>query len=253
MCEVKKLQKNQPAVSASWAMQNYPSARDAERSLLIDKAPLTHGCRVVDIQAAGGYLADGVYQKLEGDVDLICIEPTKALNERLSSNYQVVEDNIEHWKSIESKSVDVVLGLAGLHHSNNQQATIDEAYRVLKQGGCCVICDVMQGSSVALWLNDYVHNNSSDGHVGSFLQPQQLSIMMKNTGFNDVQESLEAVPWKFQEQSDVARFFKGLFSLQTTQQEIQEAVPRYLKITSKGDITEVSWELIYGVGYKPLT
>ena len=242
---------NQPAVSAQWAMQEYSAARDAERSLLISKTPLSCGCTVVDIQAAGGYLADGVDEMLQGEVEIICIEPTKALNQRLNPKYKLVEDKIEQWPNIPSGCVDVVLGLAGLHHSNNQQATVDEAYRVLKPNGCCSICDVRESSAVALWLNEYVHNNSSNGHIGHFLRPSQLSNMMEKTGFNQIDESVEKVPWVFQDEGHLARFFKGFFALKTTLEDIQIAIPRYFEITSKNGSIAVNWELIYGIGYKP--
>lgn len=241
---------NHPAISDAWAMQQYPHARDAELQALLGLAPLFPGCRVVDIQAAGGYLSDGVSEKLDGDVDLICIEPVKALNQRLNSSYKVVEDKIEHWSSIESGTVDVVLGLAGLHHSEDQQATVNEAFRVLKSGGWFAVCDVIDDSPVANWLNKYVHQHNPNGHIGDFVSAGEVSALLKHAGFVNVQETIEDVPWILADENHVANFFKGLFGLEPSVDDIKKAVPDYLNLITSHQQVKVEWQLIYAVAQK---
>lgn len=243
---------NHPAISDESAMQLYPNARNAELDTLLSQVPLFAGCTVVDIQAAGGYLSDGVYKKLNGEVELICIEPVKALNQRLNPEYLVVENHVEDWPDIKSESVDVVLGLAGLHHSNNQQATVNEAFRVLKPGGFFAVCDVIDGSAVADWLNKYVHQHNPNGHIGDFLSPLEVSNMMRNSGFHNIHESIENVPWVLADENHVAKFFKGLFGLQTEISEIKKAVPDYLKLVPCHDQIKVEWQLIYADAQKPV-
>ena len=232
-------------------MQNYPNARDAELQALLRQTPLFPGCRVVDIQAAGGYLADGISKRLQGNVELICIEPVKALNQRLSPDYLIVEDKMDLWPSIESASVDVVLGLAGLHHSQDQQATISEAFRILKPGGFFSVCDVIDGSPVANWLNNYVHQHNPNGHIGDFIYPDEVSKLMQHAGFSNIQETIEDVPWVLTDEFHVAKFFKGLFGLDSSIDEIKKAVPIYLNLVAKEQRIEVEWQLIYAVGQKP--
>lgn len=241
---------NHPAISDAWAMQQYPHARDAELQALLRQAPLSPGCRVVDIQAAGGYLSDGISQTLDGNVDLICIEPVKALNQRLNSSYTIVEDKIEHWSSIESGTVDVVLGLAGLHHSQDQQATVNEAFRVLKQGGWFAVCDVIDDSPIANWLNKYVHQHNPNGHIGDFISPGEVSAMMQHAGFENIQEMIEDVPWVLADEYHVANFFKGLFGLKPPVEEIQKVIPDYLNLKISHQRVEVEWQLIYAVAQK---
>ncbi|PCH63000.1 MAG: hypothetical protein COC04_04915 [Gammaproteobacteria bacterium] len=240
-----------PAISDPSAMQSYPNARDAELQMLLRQVSLFAGCRVVDMQAAGGYLSDGVSKQLQGNVELICIEPVKALNQRLNPDYRVVEDKLEHWSSIESGSVDVVLGLAGLHHSQDQQATVSEAFRVLKSGGFFAICDVIDDSPVANWLNNYVHQHNPNGHIGDFISPDEVSILMRNSGFYKIQETIENVPWVFADEFHVANFFKGLFGLESSIGDIKKAVPVYLNLVARDQQVEVDWKLIYAVAQKP--
>lgn len=242
---------NHPAISDLSAMQNYPNARDAELQMLLSLVPLFPGCRVVDIQAAGGYLSDGVNTLLQGDVELVCIEPVKALNQRLHPDYRVVEDKIENWSSIKSGTIDIVLGLAGLHHSDDQQKTVNEAFRVLKPGGFFAVCDVIDDSAIASWLNNYVNQYNPNGHKGDFISSGEVSILMQQAGFYRVQETIENVPWILANEDHLAKFFKGLFGLMSSIADIKKAVPVYLNLNAKEQHIEVEWQLIYAVAQKP--
>ena len=241
---------NYPAVSAEWAMSECPEARDAERSKLLELSNLHPGIRVLDLQAAGGYLSDGVYEHLNGDVEIICLEPCKQLNSRLSDNYLLVEDSVERWASVDECSVDLVVGLAGLHHSNDQQATVNEAFRVLKPGGQAVICDVIEGSDVAAWLNVFVDKHNPSGHKGCFLASGKLSQLYANSGFSEISESIESVPWRFSSKVEMARFFRGLFGLHIDEELILTALNRYLSLSDGVNGVSVDWKLIYGAGIK---
>jgi SAM-dependent methyltransferase len=242
---------NHPAVSDESAMKTYPHARDKELEALLNQVPLLPGSTVVDIQAAGGYLADGIQEKLQGNVELICIEPVKALNQRLNPKYVIVEDNVEDWPSIAPESVDVVLGLAGLHHSNNQQATVNEAFRVLKPGGYFAVCDVIDDSAVANWLNNYVHQHNPNGHIGDFLSPGEASKLMRNSGFHQIHETINSVPWVLPDENHLATFFKGLFGLTPAISEVKKAIPGYLNLLHRDHQVEVEWQLIYAAAQKP--
>lgn len=241
---------NYPAVSAKWAMDEFPDARDAERSKLIELAGLVSGMKVLDLQAAGGYLSDGIYEKLQGNVDIICLEPCKNLNCRLSGIYQLIEDSVENWCSVESATIDVVVGLAGLHHSSDQQATVSEAYRAVKPGGKLVICDVIENSDIAKWLNEYVNEHNPAGHVGYFLSNGEMARLFQTAGFQQVDEAVCSVPWVFKSKNDIAHFFKGLFGLELGESEISRAIDKYLNVIKTSEGYVVDWNLIYAVGVK---
>jgi SAM-dependent methyltransferase len=232
-------------------MREYPHARDAERDTLLDMVALCPGMRVVDIQAAGGYLSDGVFARLGGQVECVCVEPVKALNRRLNKAYRVVEDPVDRIVSIASGSVDVVLGLAGLHHSPSPRGTLAEAWRLLKPGAEVAICDVIEGSSVARWLNEYVDQNNPLGHKGKFLVPEWTAGELRRLGFTEVTEEELDVPWVLPSRQDLARFFKGLFGLAVTTEEVGAAIPDYLAVRSEPGRILVEWRLIYAYGRKP--
>jgi SAM-dependent methyltransferase len=231
-------------------MRDYPHARDAEREALLDMVSLRPGMRVADIQAAGGYLSQGVFERLGGNVECLCVEPVPELNRRLDPAFTRIADPIDRIASIADGSVDVVLGLAGLHHSPSKAGTVRECFRILRPGGELALCDVILGSPVARWLNEYVDRHNPAGHRGDFISPGEVTGLLASAGFTDVAESVLAVPWVFPKEADMARFFKGLFGLVPQVDEIRTAVGDYLSCGTAADSFRVHWALIYAYGRK---
>jgi 2-polyprenyl-3-methyl-5-hydroxy-6-metoxy-1,4-benzoquinol methylase len=232
-------------------MRDYPNARLAERDALMDMVTLAAGMTVVDIQAAGGFLSDGVYERLGGQVHCLCVEPTASLNRRLKPYYTLVEDPVDKIKSIPSDHADVVLGLAGLHHSASKSRTVSESWRMLKPGGEFAVCDVIEGSPVARWLNEYVNRHNPAGHYGNFLKNGEATDLLRQAGFSRTRETVLDVPWTFNGSHDAARFFKGLFGLQVDTDDVLAAMHEYLFLYWGENRLRVKWELIYAYGKKP--
>ncbi len=231
-------------------MHDYPNARNRERDFLLDMVTLEKGFRVLDIQAAGGYLSDAVYRRLDGCVECVCVEPCEELRGRLSPEYTVCSDPVESIVSVTPGSIDVAVGLAGLHHSSSFQGTLTSVYGALKHGSECAICDVEEGSPVARWLNEFVDRHNPAGHKGTFLSPGQLSEELSLAGFSDVSEQRVSVPWVFPSENDLVTFFIGLFGLQAESDFTARAVAEYFTIQHTGNGVEVDWSLIYGKGRK---
>ena len=75
--------------------------------------------------------------------------------------------------------------------------------------------------------------------------------MMRHSGFHNIHESIENVPWVLADEHHVAIFFKGLFGLEPAISEIKKAIPDYLKLIPRQNQIEVAWQLIYAVAQKP--
>lgn len=241
-----------PTTSDAFAMLDYPQARARERDTLLDMVHLAPGDTVVDLQAAGGYVADEIHRRLAGRVRCICVEPSEELRQRISPVHEVRGDPLDELRSIGSETVDVVVGLAGLHHSPSMARTVAEAARVLRPEGEFGVCDVEDGSRIAGWLNDFVNAYNPSGHHGVFPKSGTLVRELRRAGFIDVRETREYVPWVFASRAHMERFLRGLFGLGSIDgRTLRSGIERHLQTREVGTRCYLRWQLIYAYGRKP--
>lgn len=240
-----------PTTSAPWAMAEYADARGAELERLCAQVRLPESGTLLDLQAAGGFVADAIAARSGGRIHCVCVEPSAALRARLAPQHTIYADEIDDLVSVADASIDVALGLAGLHHSRSAARTLAEVFRVLVAGGQFGLCDVAPASPVARWLNEFVNEHNPNGHDGRFIARERIESLLCETGYVDVHTSVESVPWRFAGDADLLRFFTGLFGLQCDAETIARGIARYFDVDrSDGGVT-VGWELIYAQARKP--
>lgn len=244
-------QQNFPTVSSPTVMQDYPGVRDNERDVLLEYVTLRPGMQVLDVQAAGGYLSDEVHRRLGGDVINLCVEPNPELRARLDPAYVVIDNPVERFDDIADASVDVALGLIGLHHSHSHRATLGESVRVLKPGGELAFCDVPAGSRLAAWLNEFVDAHCPAGHTGNFPEIGSLRAHCQALGCEGVTEELRDVPWIFPNRQAIVAYFQGLFGLTAEAPLIDEALEDYFTLRERGGKVWVDWQLLYCHAIRP--
>lgn len=245
------LHRNLPTVSDQAVTDALGDARSGERDTLLSYVQLSPGMTTLDIQSAGGYLSDEIFRRLKGDVHCICVEPSDALRRRLRPEFRPVSDPVECFPSVGDASVDVALGLAGLHHSESHGDTLAEAFRVLRPGGQLAMCDVEHGSGLGDWLNDFVDRHNPAGHHGRFLHFGQTSRLLRDLGFMEAAEERRSVPWRFARAEQVPVFFKALFGLDIDTAAIRRGIDHHLRLSTVPDGVAVDWELIYVHARKP--
>jgi len=236
---------NHPAISDAFAMSSFPNVRNNERDALINLVPIKNNDVTLDIQSAGGYLSDEINRKFHSNIECICLEPSDILRGRLNDSYKKINNPVENFYSISNNTIDVALGLAGLHHSNSHIATIREVYRVLKQDGYFAVCDVHKGSRLSYWLNEFVNEHNPEGHQGNFIYPNEVTALCHKVGFKNINETQKDVPWQFDKYEDIAPFFKALFGLSCSLTEINQALKEYFIIHQTPNSCIVEWKLIY--------
>lgn len=242
-----------PTTSDPAAMRDYPNARRAELDTLLSLINLRPGMTVLDLQAAGGFVADAVHAAVNGEVTCICVEPSDALSVRISSVHRVVADPVDRLDSIESASCDLALGLAGLHHSMSIPRTLAEVHRVLRPDGQFAVCDVAADSNIAKWLNQFVNRHNPSGHQGAFLTAGELHGALVKAGFGAVDVTCRTVPWRFADPIDARVFFRGLFGLQCDEETLTAGITKYLTCSMTESGYRVDWSLLYARGSKIAT
>lgn len=240
-----------PTTSAPWAMAEYADARRAELERLCAQVDWPQSGTLLDLQAAGGFVADAIATRSGGAIHCVCVEPSAALRARLAPQHTVYADEIDELVSVADASIDVALGLAGLHHSRSAARTLAEVFRVLVPGGQFGLCDVAPASPVARWLNEFVNEHNPSGHNGHFITRERIETLLRETGYVDVHTSIESVPWHFAGDDDLLRFFAGLFGLQCDAETIAGGVATYFDVDRSHDGVTVDWSLIYARARTP--
>lgn len=240
-----------PTTSAPWAMAEYADARRAELERLCAQVNLPESGTLLDLQAAGGFVADAIAERSGGRIHCVCVEPSAALRARIAPRHTIYPDEIDALVSVADGSIDIALGLAGLHHSRSAERTLAEVFRVLAPGGQLGLCDVAPASPVARWLNEFVNEHNPNGHDGHFLARERIETLLRDIGYTDVHTAIESVPWHFAGEADLLRFFAGLFGLECEAQTIADGIRRYFDVDRDGGGVSVDWSLIYARGRAP--
>lgn len=242
--------KSYPTLAALELTSHELSCRDAERAALFDGLPALTG-NVVDLQAAGGFLADEVRRRFGRSTNCICVEPSAPHRLRIASHHRVVADELDDMRSLESGSVDVVLGLAGFHHSPSILRTLKECSRMLKGEGLFSVCDVELGSKEQHWLDVVVSQYSSSGHHGRYLSEGECPQLLEAQGFIRVDERKLTVPWRFSSDEELGRFIDGFFNLGVGAKQAALLVEEHLGIDRAQQGSSIPWTLLYWTAQQP--
>jgi SAM-dependent methyltransferase len=233
------------------AVQKQPLARAVERRLLLERARLEPGLRVLDAPAGGGYVASGIHEQFADALTVICVEPSARFASDIDARFERLVCTLERM-SLPDGSFDRVLSLSGLHHLPDKAPFVHEAARLLKPGGLLVAADVLCDTQVAHFLNGPVDRLSETGHDGRFLAPGELTELFRNAGLTPLSEELCRYAWSFPDEPTLVAYCKELFGLTRAEDhEIQSELRRYLEIAVTDGRADLHWCLEYGVAVKP--
>jgi hypothetical protein len=139
-----------------------------------------------------------------------------------------------------NQSVDVILCLASLHHFDDSER-VKFYNECLRLSNKLVIGDVILNSDQDRWLNIFVNQYNSSGHVGHFFSEKD-KILLEQCGFN-VEVKKVKYKWHFRDENTIVDFCKNLFGLDlATSDDIKNGIQKYLALNSDFSF---DWELIY--------
>ena len=228
----------------------YPMVRKNERNALLNLVHFEKGYSFVDLQSASGYLAEGVLEKWPDCGEIICVEPSENLSRLIPAHFEVINSALEDTQ-IKSESIDVVVCLAGTHHSHSLKRIIEECRRILKPNGQCIISEVEVSSDMDYWLNQFVNKWTRSGHAGNFVKLGDFSSVFEQAGMTPVYENREWVPWEFQDRDHMMSFIHKIFGLEIPDQKcLEEGIDKYLKYKKNQQGIALDWELVYSKSIK---
>jgi SAM-dependent methyltransferase len=220
-----------------YAMQHYPEARDAEFRAMLEDLPAV-AVNVLDVPSGGGYL----HRYLAAEVRLSSCDFSEGFAQTgvpLASPAQL---------PFADAGFDAVLSLTGLHHVPRAQQALFlvECARVLKQGGRLLIGEVWRGSPVDAFLNDFVHQHNSQGHVGEFLDTHYLDFLQQS-GFANVQLTLRHYHWHFACLASMIDYCRNMFGIdQADDAQIEAGLRTILNYRQHADgHILLPWQLVF--------
>lgn len=220
-----------------FAMQTFPDARDAEFRALLHDLP-TSAIDVLDVPSGGGYLTNYL--------------PAHVHINSCDFSIGFAETGVPlaspHCLPYADECIDAVLSLTGLHHisRDNQQAFLRECHRVLHAEGSVLVGEVLRGSLVDTFLNDFVHRHNSQGHVGDFFG-DEFEQQLADAGFVQTRMQVRSYIWNFDNTECMISYCKNMFGIdQASDRQIEQGIRETLgyRETSNGSI-ELPWQLVF--------
>lgn len=246
---------NQRADAYHKAMLTWPNARDQEFFAILQNLTITTETRILDIPAGGGYLANYI----PNSVKLHHLETSKLFADLF---HQYCHSGSKHPLSLcnlnqlpqTDNSVDIVLSLAGLHHTEDKQPLFNELYRCLRPNGIFVLADAQEYSSIAGFLDGWVNEKNTMGHNGWYLNNQTLQQLRKS-GFECINHENRDYHWCFQNKLQAGEYCKLMFGIDcASAEEVSDALEKALGFDtlSNGRIG-LCWQLHFITARKPLS
>ncbi len=224
------------------AMIKYPHARDEEFQAVADSISIGKNCTILDLPAGGGYLQ----RFLPRNVNYLAYDFSKEFYDDHAGVKKCKESRID----LPDGSVDVIVSLAALHHVTDRSSFYAEMYRLLKPRGQFVLADVVSGSKVDTFLNDFVNRWNSMGHLGKFIEPDlDLKELSKAGLVAEFEEKM--LRWNFENEKDAKIFFKDLFYLDRNPSDRILAREQIKLGSTKSNSYKINWSLGFFLGKKP--
>jgi ubiquinone/menaquinone biosynthesis C-methylase UbiE len=232
---------SQRADSYHQAMSECPQARALEFKNTIEQVHIPVGSKICDLPSGGGYLWPYLP---DNDLHFTAVEVSNYFFQNcLEDQHRERVLSELHKVALPDGSFDIVFSVTGLHHIEDRGAVYAEIFRLLKPGGVAVIAEVKQASPVAYFLNEYVHQYSSMGHEGLFLDAADIRLIEK-AGFNINKNKYIEYGWWFNTVKEMTRFCRLLFALDKVDDEsLEQGIKHYLGYESHVDGIEMAWGL----------
>lgn len=191
------------------AFHRFPMAVEEECASVLSYANIRPGDAVLDVPSASGFLRRHLKTS---DVKYTAVDPSPIMHELCKVEIDDCHCSPMNKLPFTSGIFDVVISLAGLHHEDDLFGSFFEVNRVLTRNGKFVIAEIEENSGPAIFLNNFVHKQSSFGHQGDFFSEHYRSTLSK-AGFNIIKERIAAYHWNFASIEDMTTCISLMFGI----------------------------------------
>lgn len=231
---------NQRGKNYHYAMTKYPLARQQEFSCLIQLLDLSNGDKVLDIPSGGAYLSNYT----NNNIEIYSVDDAEQFLQTDIVNNKYCCNTLN--TPFPNNTFDKAYSLAGSHHMPDKTAFYKEVQRVLKPGGTFAYADVADDSDTGHFLNTFVNQYNSMGHLGDFLTMDQTITDLEASSFRVESAFLCSYQWEFDSQMHAVTFMKNLFGLDlATNEDVLNGINQYLTVQSNKNIYNIDWQLLH--------
>ncbi len=231
------------------ALAKYPSCR-RDHYWLLQNANIQPDSCVLEVSGGTGFLTEQIAQKVTSgkivvqDVSesVLSINASKCKND--SNIEYLIEENM-HFPRIADSQFDVIIGLGGFHHIEDQVAFSKTLYRMVKNDGIVCLGDFEDNSSMQRYFDEKVHYMTSTGHQGLFASESRFINLARFAGFDRVKVERKKIAFCFRNEYEIGDFFQMVHSLDQSPEETLNDIKKYFDLIEHNEGIVVVLEYVY--------
>lgn len=204
----------------------------------------------VDIAAGTGLLTKAVADWTHANVYAVdpSVEQLKYLTKSCSDLAIPVlgsPDDPQILEAIPRKEIDSVTSFGGLHHVPDQRLMMVNATQMLKSGGRFVAADVCRDTALSKHFDEVVADKCITGHTATWLDESRLNELISGLPLQISKTETVPLTWVFENERQMALFFKGLHAYDLPNQEIIDDLKSALGTELIDGKVHLNWPMLF--------
>ena len=216
------------------ALVKYPNCR-LDHTWLIKNSYLNPSNRVLEISGGTGFLTKKIAEIVtEGKITVQDISQTvldiNAAKCKIHNNIQYIIEKDMNFPQLPDEEFDVIIGLGGFHHIEDQVSFAKAIYKKLKSNGVVCLGDFEDNSSMQRYFDEIIYCITATGHQGLFASVSRFVNLARFAGFGRVKVARKKIPFCFANEAEIGDFFQLVHDLDQDPAETYQDIEKYFDI-----------------------
>lgn len=216
------------------AHAKYPGCR-LDHLWLLRHANLNDKSRVLEIHGGTGFLTEKILKIVtQGKMTVQDVSPVALkINEvkfKSRANVDYLLESDMDFPSLRNEEFDVILGLGGFHHIEDQVSFCKAMYQKLKRNGVACFGDFTDDSAMQRYFDEKVHSMSATGHIGLFASTSRFTNLARFAGFTQAKIERVKTPFCFKDEIAVGDFFQQVHGLHQDPRDTWRDIQSYFDV-----------------------